>query len=592
MNAVVKTQGVKASKNNAFIPNLNKPINPLTYLTDSYKVSHVVFEIKGVKEIYSNFTARFGKYMQEMVGAAWDNQYVVFGVQYAMLEMNHLFNTGFFDRHKAEVMQEMKDMFSPYIGWTEYKHFEALHDLGYLPIKIKALPEGTLAPIGCPFLTARNTVDGFEWLPNYVESLLSTLIWKPLTIATMARFFRLKTNEFALKTNGSLLGTEFQNHDFHVRGASGWQSAAINGCAFLLSSCGTDNMPSLDYAERYYGSTNKQGLLAGSVSAGEHSVTTLGILTMMEALEIGLVDGEEAYVDYVLDRIPTGIFSYVSDSFDYWALVDQVLPNVKERIMKRDGKFVVRGDSGNPVHIIAGYRIKEVDSTSKEFTGCGAAVTSELLHRKAKEAYAKGYEVINFKGTLDNEVFYKIFKDSTGDFGLKGITRSEAVGTIQRLYEIFGGTVNEQGFKVLDSHIGMIYGDGINLQRQHEILQRLEDKGFMSLNIVFGVGSYSLNMVGRDHLGMAIKATNAIVEINGQLVDKPIYKDPKTDSSKKSARGLLQVTVEGNKVVAWKDCVTREEEGQGALRVVLEDSQHLNLETLFTVRDRLWVTPK
>lgn len=577
MNAVVKTQGVKASKNNAFIPNLNKPINPLAYLTDSYKVSHVVFEIKGVKEIYSNFTARFGKYMQEMVGAAWDNQYVVFGVQYAMLEMNHLFNTGFFDRHKAEVMQEMKDMFSPYIGWTEYKHFEALHDLGYLPIKIKALPEGTLAPIGCPFLTARNTVDGFEWLPNYVESLLSTLIWKPLTIATMARFFRLKTNEFALKTNGSLLGTEFQNHDFHVRGASGWQSAAINGCAFLLSSCGTDNMPSLDYAERYYGSTNKRGFLAASVSAGEHSVTTLGILTMMEALEVGLVDGEEAYVDYVLDRIPTGIFSYVSDSFDYWALVDQILPNVKERIMQRDGKFVVRGDSGNPVHIIAGYRVLHISPEA----------TTEQVHRWAKESYNDGNaEVVEYQ-----DRYYKIVMQGF-DYSLVEILRSEAVGTIQRLYEIFGGTVNEQGFKVLDSHIGMIYGDGINLQRQHEILQRLEEKGFMSLNIVFGVGSYSLNMVGRDHLGMAIKATNAIVEINGQLVDKPIYKDPKTDSSKKSARGLLQVTVEGNKVVAWKDCVTREEEGQGALRVVLEDSQHLNLETLFTVRDRLWVTPK
>ena len=302
---------------------------------------------------------------------------------------------------------------------------------------------------------------------------------------------------------------------------------------------------------------------------------------------------EKAYLlDCLVNKLPSGIFSYVMDSYDFFGMLDKVLPSIKDEIMQRDGKFVVRGDSGNPVHIIAGYRIKEVDSTSKEFTGCGVAVTSELLHRKAKEAYAKGYEVINFKGTLDNEVFYKIFKDSTGDFGLKGITRSEAVGTIQRLYEIFGGTVNEQGFKVLDSHIGMIYGDGINLQRQHEILQRLEDKGFMSLNIVFGVGSYSLNMVGRDHLGMAIKATNAIVEINGQLVDKPIYKDPKTDRSKKSARGLLQVTVEGNKVVAWKDCVTREEEGQGALRVVLEDSLHYNLETLFTQRDRLWTAPK
>ena len=156
------------------------------------------------------------------------------------------------------------------------------------------------------------------------------------------------------------------------------------------------------------------------------------------------------------------------------------------------------------------------------------------------------------------------------------------------MYEIFGGTVNGLGYKLLDSHIGMIYGDGINLERQNEILKRLEEKGFASLNIVFGVGSYSLNLVGRDHLGMAIKATNAIVGIGGTLVDKPIYKDPKTDTSKKSARGLLAVCTEGNRVVSWKDTVTRSEEAQGALRTVYEDGQHYNLETLYTMRERLW----
>lgn len=290
--------------NNAFVPNLEKPINPLTYLTDSYKVSHIAFEIAGVKEIYSNFTARFGKYMQQMVGPAWDNQYVVFGVQYAMLEMMHLFGTGFFNRPKEEVMQEMKDMFIPYIGWNKYDHFEALHDLGYLPVKVKALPEGTLAPIGCPFLTIRNTLPEFEWLPNYLESFLSTMIWKPLTIATMSRYFRLKSNEYALKTTGSIAGTEWQNHDFHVRGGSGWQSSAINGCAFMLSSNGSDNMPAIEYAERYFGSKNLGGVptLVGSVPASEHSVTTLGILTIEDTLQ---ETGE--YKQWTLEYLQRGL---------------------------------------------------------------------------------------------------------------------------------------------------------------------------------------------------------------------------------------------------------------------------------------------
>lgn len=574
MNVVAKTQAMKINTTNAFIPNLEKPINPLTYLTDSYKVSHILFEIDGVKEIYSNFTARFGKYMQEMVGAAWDGHYVVFGVQYAILEMQHMFKTGFFDRPKAEVMDEMKDMFIPYIGHNKYEHFEALHDLGYLPIKVKSLPEGTLAPIGCPFLTIRNTLPEFEWLPNYLESLLSTLIWKPLTIATMSRFFRLKSNEYALKTTGSLAGTEWQNHDFHVRGGSGWQSSAINGCGFLLSSNGSDNMPAIEYAERYFGSKNLNGVptLVGSVPAGEHSVTTLGILTLAETLNLDLVAAEEKYVNFVLDRFPTGIFSYVSDSFDYWSLVDKVLPAVKDRIMQREGKFVVRGDSGNPVHIIAGYRFKNLEH-----------VRPLSLNATILDAIEHGYEAFYFDNT-----YWRVGKSDVGGTKMVEITRSEVVGTIERLWELFGGTVNDQGYRVLDEHIGMIYGDGINLDRQNEILKRLEEKGFASLNIVFGVGSYSLNLVGRDHLGMAIKATNAIVGIGGTLVDKPIYKDPKTDTSKKSARGLLAVCTEGNRVVSWKDTVTRSEEAQGALRTVYEDGQHYNLETLYAMRERLW----
>lgn len=550
-----------------FTPNLNTTINPLTYLTDSYKVSHIKYEIEGVKEIYSNFTARFDKYMKEMVGAGWDGKYVVFGTQYATITLDHLFKEGFFNKPKNVVMQEMKEMFTTYIGWDKYDHFEALHDLGYLPVKIKSLPEGTLAPIGCPFLTVVNTLPDFEWLPNYLESILSTLIWKPLTVATMSRYFRLTSNKFALATQGNIEGTEWQNHDFHVRGASGWESAAINGCAFLLSSCGTDNMPSIYYADKYYGSSNKDGLLCGSVNANEHSVTTLGILTLQREHKCSLADAEIKYVDYVLKRLPTGIFSYVADSFDYFTFLDYVLPSVKDGILNRDGKFVVRGDSGNPVHIICGYIIKDFFNLN--------ATDNDIV-----EAFGMGYEVVKVK-----DKYFKQLKDGNG---VIEISRTEAIGTIEYLSELFGYTTNDLGYKVLDSHIGMIYGDGINLDRQLDILTRLKEKGFVSTSIVFGVGSYSLNLVGRDHLGMAIKATNAVVEVNGELVDSPIYKDPKTDTSKKSARGLLFVEVEGNSVVEWKDQVSREIEDTGALRVVYQDGNLNNLETLFTIRERLW----
>lgn len=597
----------KNANNNAFTPDLTKPVNPLTYLTDSYKVSHKFFEIEGVQEIYSNFTARFDKYIAQMVGAAWDKHYVVFGVQYAMIEMQHLFQTGFFNRPKAEVMAEMKDIHIPYIGANKFDHFEDLHNLGYLPIAVKALPEGTLAPVGCPFLTVCNTHPKFEWLTNFIESFLSVLIWKPLTVATVARYYRLTTNEFALKTTGSLVGTEWQNHDFHVRGASGWQSAAINGCAFLLSSCGTDNMPSLEYAQRYFGSKNGESLLAGSVAAGEHSVTTLGILTYAEAKKEGLAVAEEMYVRYVLSKFPTGIVSYVADSFDFWTLITEVLPLVKNEIMQREGKFVVRGDSGDPADIICGTDERDYPVIEAVYEDDFLQEAKDLIYDDLEQTTPHGEcggdthsMIFQWNGELyevtatgfewnrhDRQYYYLDGCAKHADFVHVKHT-AEHKGTIETLWEIFGGTVNDQGYKILDSHIGMIYGDGITLDRQRDILERLEAKGFASSNIVFGVGSYALNLLSRDHLGMAIKATNAVVEINGELVDKPIYKDPKTDSTKKSARGLLWVCTAGNRVVAWNDCVTRLKESQGALRLVYENGKLYNLETLFTMRERLW----
>lgn len=564
---------------NKFTPKLDRPINPLLYWVDSYKISHIKFEIEGVKEIYSNFTPRFGKYMAEMVGnEAWDNKYVVFGVQYAMLTIQDQMQKGFFNRPKDEVISEMKSKLGSYIGWDHFEHFEALHDLGYLPVVVKCLPEGTVAKVGTPFMTLRNTLPEFEWLPNYLETIVSTLTWKPLTVATMGRFFKLRSDEFAIRTTGSTTGVEWQNHDFHVRGASGVESAGINGCAWLLHSCGTDNIPALDIAERFFGSTNDQGLLAGSVSAGEHSVTTLGILTAQRKLGGDLVGAEIDYVNHCLDRFVGGIFSYVSDSFDYFSFLTEVLPAVKDRIMARDGKFVVRGDSGCPIHIIAGYRIKEV---ADEVT---ASEVFSMARKDSKE-YLSGIEVLHYKGD-----YLKILPTGFGD--LMSISEVEAKGTIEHLWELFGGEINSKGFKVLDSHIGMIYGDGITLKRQKEILSRLEAKGYASLNIVFGVGSYSLNLLGRDHLGMAIKATNAVVDVfgegEGKLLDAPIYKDPKTDTSKKSARGLIKVDYDEFGVIGFKDQVSRDEEGEGLLRVVYQDGEHFNLETLFDMRDRLW----
>lgn len=665
------TNTISQVQSNAIVENILNDvphINPFLYAMDSYKVSHKRFETSGVTEIYSNFTARFGKYLKQLLGDAYDEQYVVFGVQWMLLRLHTMAKTGFFDKPKEEVINKMKKVHGAYIGNTDFEHFEALHDLGYLPIVVKALDEGSVIPIGTPFFTIRNTLPEFEWLPNLLETIISTDTWKQLTVATIARAFRKISNDYALETVGTLEGTEWQNHDFSCRGQSGLESSAINGAAFLTSSCGTDNIAALWAAEKFYLSTNDEGLLAGSVPAGEHSVTTSGILTAQERLEatrlveagefeteqeavkafvndksremgITLLEAETDYVVSVLEeKFPAGIVAYVADSFDYWSFVSKIIPSVKDKILARDGKFVVRGDSGNPVDVICGLENSDIKDLvarnlvadlvpGDSFTVDGQVykllsyppITEEdrylpffLLEQNGfvkkwdQEAEEKAFEELaeeidlevaelqKLKQTPDtvSKIADLILEKSEANFFVINdrhvVVQAEAKGTIEVLWEIFGGTMTEKGYKMLNEHISMIYGDGINVQRSQEIFRRLKNKGFSSLTIVYGVGSYSLNMISRDFLGMAIKATSTVVDIHGETILKPIYKDPKTDTSKKSARGLLRVYRNESNDIVFDDMQTREQEETGLLTTVYKDGNFEKLTNIFEIRDRIW----
>ena len=562
-------------------------LNPFLYWTDSYKVSHKDFETTGVKYIYSNATARFAKYMQELLGEHYDDTFVVFGIQWMMIRFHLMAKNGFFGRDKAEVMEEMRDVLTPYIGQEKFKHFEDLHDLQYVPLIVKAIEEGSVMPIGMPFFTCENTVENFEWLANYLESGMSTDSWKQMTVATIAYAFRKISNKFAMETQGNLDGVDFQNHDFHSRGASGFESGAIAGLAFTLSSLGTDNLPSLWASRHFYFTRNTLARqFQASVPAGEHSVTTLGILTEQRRAkargeDIDLSEAERRYTLWVMkEQFPTGIMSFVGDSFDYWSFVTNIVPSLKDEIMSRDGKFVVRGDSGDPIHIIAGYRVFNASDVPKLL---GMNIGQVMLNTNLW--WKEGIEVIKI-----NDQYFKVL-DENGrlTYQEEPISEAEAVGTIQCLWNTFGGTVNDLGFKHLDSHIGMIYGDGITVHRSVAILTRLKEKGFASTNIVFGVGSYSLNMLSRDHLGIAIKATNAIVDIEGVITDTPIYKEPKTDMSKKSDRGYLVVLKDAEGNYTKKDMQSRTAMLEvGELKTLYMNSQFHRFTNLATIEDRLW----
>jgi nicotinamide phosphoribosyltransferase len=385
-----------------------------------------------------------------------------------------------------------------------------------LPIRFKALPEGIETSPNVPHMTFVNTVAGFAWLTLYLETIVSSLAWKPATSATIALQYKRNLVEWVMKTdpaNAWLI--PFLAHDFSARGLSPWDMLS-SGLGHATSFRGSDSIIVIPGARYFYGEPENE-VSINSVNASEHSVSTTCIFTM----------GESQMLKYFMDQFPTGILSVVSDTFDLWTLITQYLPENKEQIMSREGKLVIRPDSGDPVDILCGWGGFDPEGESEE---------------------------------ARNEPQNK--------------------GVIELLWDIFGGTLNEQGYKVLDPHIGAIYGDSITLDRQIQIYERLAAKGFASTNIVLGVGSYTYQMNTRDTFGFAAKG--AWFEADGKAYD--IFKDPITDDgTKKSLKGLIMVD-EDHEV--HTQC-TWLEEAKGILQTIYIDGEFLNETTLTQVREKL-----
>lgn len=276
------------------------------------------------------------------------------------------------------------------------------------------------------------------------------------------------------------------------------------------------------------------------------------------------------------DVYPTGIVSIVADTFDYWNTITRTAKILKDEIMNRDGKVVFRPDTGDPVKVVVGY--KTFFSKFEITDSCGQDWDCDY-----NDAFDGGFELIKFKDS-----YYRVEEGVlTGDvsiYDLKvDVSEPEIKGSIECLWEIFGGKVNEKGYKELDSHVGLIYGDSITLERASQICEGLKKKGFASTNIVFGVGSYTYQYVTRDTDGYAVKATFA--KING--VDKEIFKSPKGASFKKSAKGLTAVFKDENGEFYLKDQATWEEVNNCEFVKVFENGKLMKDYTLQEVRDNL-----
>lgn len=199
-------------------------ISPLL-LKDGYKVGHKFQYPEGTTLVYSNLTPRKTR-------NADMPEVVFFGLQYFIKEyLIAQFDEHFFSKPKAEVLRQYARRMDAYLGKDSiaYDHIAALHDLGYLPLEIKALPEGTLVPMRVPVLTIRNTKPEFFWLTNMLETLLSAILWKPCTSATTAYHYLKTFTRYARETVGSDLSfVPWQGHDFSFRGMSGVEDAVMS----------------------------------------------------------------------------------------------------------------------------------------------------------------------------------------------------------------------------------------------------------------------------------------------------------------------------------------------------------------------------
>lgn len=492
-----------------------KPI-PALLLTDFYKICHRSLFNPETKQLVSYWTPRKSRIDHI--------DYVVMFWLQAIIKKQLIdcFNETFFERPWSEVREEyvryVTETFYEDIAVGEIEAFQKVYVLGYLPIEIRAIPEGTRAPIGCPVLEVRATEDFAFWLPQYLETILSCNLWPAMTAATLADANRKALSGWYQKTVDDDIPVRTGAGDFSMRGMMGEEAAVMVDAGHLLSFSSTATVPTAWVLNCFY---NAPFSAARGTPSTEHSIP--------ESF------GRERELDYfkrVLTERPAGPLSIVSDTWDLERVLVDYLPQLKDQVMARDGRVVFRPDSGNPADIICGV--------------------DQVVGRD--------------RTPLDD-------------------------GCIELLWRLCGGTVNNKGYKVLDRHIGLIYGDAITYESLNDICARLAQKGYAANNIIFGFGSFTYQYVTRDTFGFALKVTHGVVGNEERFM----FKDPKTDrgknsAGKKSQKGMCIVTrgIDGKLTYTDRHTIAEADNApENLLRPVFRNGELLVDEVFDTIRRRL-----
>ena len=570
--------------------------NPLL-LVDFYKVTHSSQYPKGLTKMVSYYTPRMSR-LKDV------DKVTLFGLQGFIKEyLIDGFNNNFFNRPEEEVIAEYDRILTYTLGKGSYESnkIRALHRLGYLPLEIFAVPEGTRTKVGVPQIGITNTHPEFVWLVNTIETMLSCTMWHTQVSAEVGYRYRQIVDKYVKYTCEDNVNPRKMLGDFSMRGQHSVESAMKSSAAWALSFDNTATVPAIMWLEDNYNcDVTKDSVAYGAIST-EHSVMCSNFA----------VDGDEiTHIKRLLTEIyPNHNFSMVSDSYDYWRLVTELLPQCKDEILAHNGTLSIRGDSGDPVEVIAGKDIHYIDDI-EDFSNPvryirGWSFDNEIQgdgyeYFKCGDKYYKAYIAVEMgceRGAWTDSDYYYV---DDYEVECEEIQPSaELLGTVWALDQIIGHTINSKGYKVLNPKLKAIYGDSITPQRCEEIYCRLERQGYAANNVTLGVGSFSMmcletindekvqyNPYTRDTFGIAVKATYA-EDKNGNPIN--IFKQPKAISWKKSQKGCCIVTLNGESYTdeyTWDETIFAKD--NNLLKTVFRNSQFIKEYTLDEVRKNLY----
>ena len=358
--------------------------NPLL-MCDFYKVVHSEQYPKNITKIVSYFTPR-SKRITSMP------EIVMFGLQGFIIEyLIDYFNNNFFNCTKEFVYSDYIKKLEYTLGNGVYNPEKVLdlHTLGYLPIKIKALPEGTLVPMGVPMFEITNTHPDFAWLVNTLETLMSCSLWHTMISATVGNKYRTIVNRYYNETCKGIPKNRALG-DFSMRGQTSFESAIKSSAGFCLSFLNTATVGAIQYLEKNYFCDSKKDNVAFGLASTEHSVMNSNYA----------VDGDEiTFIKRLLTEIyPNNSFSMVSDSYDYWNLIENILPQCKKEILEHNGVLFIRGDSGDPVDIT----VKTVEALYAIFDGYINKQGYKVLNDKIRVIYGDAITIERCKLIYEN----------------------------------------------------------------------------------------------------------------------------------------------------------------------------------------------